>query len=426
MLDKEKIGKRIAYFRKEKGITQKELADFLHISYQAVSKWESGKSLPTVEMLYEISSLLNVTVDALLNENEWKNRRISYMASGLNTKKLSILKTEVMKLNSDDERILSACFADACLFRIDTSQMREPVYSCITCVPGSKEKLAEVYGYNQEICEDVAARAMNFTLQHGMNPVILRAMIICGNYDHEQIYLMARTFKRICEENKVAFTGMEISAQPVNFNPEEYGINVTVVGVQDNDKVLTGNLLKAGDVLIGIKTEGIDGTNYPFVKIMLDKKPELYHARIDENSSFLDELMKANSVFAREITALQDKGYLHMAFRISNSLLNDKCWWDIPEGLGACIDLSLLPVMPLYRFIFEQDMIGENVFAYHFNMGIGMVVAVPEAYCKEAMEVIGQFSECFRIGQVEVYNRNKEEKAWNKKVWSRGRILWRE
>ncbi len=88
MLNKEEVGKRIAFFRKEKGITQKELADFLHISYQAVSKWELGKSLPTVDILYEISGLLNVTVDMLLNENEWKNRSILYLASGLDTKRL--------------------------------------------------------------------------------------------------------------------------------------------------------------------------------------------------------------------------------------------------------------------------------------------------------------------------------------------------
>lgn len=419
MLDKDKIGKRIAFFRKEKGITQKELADLLHISYQAVSKWESGKSIPTVEMLYEISKLLGVTVDALLNENEWKNRWLSYKDSGLDTEKLHELKTEIMKLNSNDESILSANYADACLFSIDTSQMREPVYSCITSVPGSKEKLAKVYGYNQEICEDVAARAMNYTLQHGMKPIILRSMIICGNYDQDQIYLMAQTFKKICEKNNVLFTGMEISAQPVNYNPEEYGINATVVGVQDKDKVLTGNLIQKGDILIGIKTEGIDGINYPYVKIMLDKKPELYHARIDENISFLDELMKANSVFVKEITALQEEGYLNKAFRISNSLLNNKCWRDIPEGLCAYIDLSALPVMPLYRFLFKQDMIGENVFPFHFNMGIGMVAAVPEKYWKEAMKVIGQFSECWRIGQVETDDRHKGEK-----VWSRGRILW--
>ncbi len=76
MLNKEEVGKRIAFYRKEKGITQKELADLLHISYQAVSKWELGKSLPTVEILYEISNLLNVTVDVLLSENEWKKRNV--------------------------------------------------------------------------------------------------------------------------------------------------------------------------------------------------------------------------------------------------------------------------------------------------------------------------------------------------------------
>lgn len=419
MLDKEKIGKRIAFSRKEKGITQKELAGFLHISYQAVSKWESGKSLPTVEMLYEISNLLSVPVDALLNENEWKNRSISYQDSGLNSAKLHALKREIMKLNSEDENILSANYADVCLFQIDTSHMREPVYSCITCVPGSKEQLAKEYRYNREVCADAAANAMNYTLQHGMKPVILKAMVICGNYNQDQLYLMAQTFRQICDENKVSFTGMEISAQPVNFSPKEYWVSATVVGVQDKDKLLTGNCLEEGDILIGIKSEGIDGTTYPFVKIMLDRKPELYYAQIDQNSSFLDELMKANSVFTREIIALQGEGYLHKAFRIRNSLLNEKSWQDIPEGLGVCIDLSSLPVMPLYQFLFAQDMIEESAFLRHFNMGIGMTVAVPEKYCEEAMKVIGQFSECWRIGQIEADNRHKGET-----VWSRGRILW--
>ncbi len=419
MLDKEEFGKRVAFFRKEKGITQKELAEFLHISYQAVSKWESGKSLPTIEMLYEISNLLNVSVDVLLNENEWKNRSILYQQSGLDTKKLHALKGEIMKLNSKDESILSANYADACLFQIDTLQMKEPVYSCITCVPGSKEKLAKEYRYNQEVCADVAASAMNYTLQHGMKPVILKAMVICGSYNREQLYLMAQTFQKICDKNKVLFTGMEIAAQPVNFTPEEYAINATVVGVQDKDKLLTESCLKEGDILIGIKTEGIDGTNYPIVKIMLDKKPELYHAKIDENKFFLDELMKANSVFTKEIITLQEKGYLHKAFRIGNTLLNEKSWSGIPEGLGICIDLSTIPVMPLYQFLYTQDLIGERVFPYHFNMGIGMVVAVPEKYWKETMKIIEQFSECWRIGQVETDENHKGEK-----VWSKGRILW--
>ena len=421
MLEKEKIGKRIAFYRKEKGITQKELAEFLHISYQAVSKWESGKSMPTVEMLYEISKLLNVTVDTLLNENEWKSRRITYRDSGLDSERLHALKKDIQKLNTRDDCILSANYADTCLLQIDTSQMKEPVYSCITCVPGSKEKLAKEYRYNQEICADVAANAINYTLQYGVKPVLLKAMLICGNYSQEQLYLMAQAFQRICDKNKVLFTGMEISAQPVNYTTEEYVVSAMVLGAQDKDKVLTGSRLREGDVLIGIKTEGIDGTNYPIVKVMLDKRPELYRAEIEENKFFIDELMRANTAFTREITALQEKGYLHKAFRMANALLNRKSWVGVPEGLGVCIDLSAVPVMSLYQFLFAQDMIGEDVFASHFNMGIGMVAAVPEKYREEAMEVIGQFSKCWCIGRVEANHNRKGEK-----FWSRGRILWQE
>lgn len=419
MLDKDKVGKRIAYFRKEKGITQKELADLLHISYQAVSKWELGKSLPTVEMLYEISNLLKVTVDVLLNEDEWRNRRITYQDSGLDARKLYAFKEEVMKLNSADERILSAQFADACLFQMDTSNMKEPVYSCITCVPGSKEKLAKEYRYNQEICMDAAANAINYTLQHGVRPVILRSNVVCGNYSQEQLYLMAQAFRRICDKNTVLFAGMEISAQPINYNPNEYEVSATVIGVQDKERLLTGSRLADGDILIGIKTEGINGTNYPFIKIMMDKKPELYHAKIDENTFFLDELMKANSAYTREIAALQKRGYLHKAFRVHNTLLNEKSWQGLPQGLGVCIDLSLVPVMPLYQFLFSQDLIGENVFPSHFNMGIGMIAAVPCEHWQEAMRIIGQFSECWRIGHVEKNNAHKGER-----VWSVGTVQW--
>lgn len=440
MLDKGEIGKRIVFFRKEKGITQRELADLLHISYQAVSKWESGKSLPTVEMLYDICNLLNVTVDALLNESEWQNRGISYRESGLDVWKLYTLKREIEKLQTDNSNIISANMADACLFRIDTSQMKDPVYSCILCVPGSKEKLAKEYGYNREICADTAANAMNHILQHGMKPVLLKAMVLCGNYSQEQLYLMAQSFRQICDRNRVSFSGMEIAAQPVNYTSEEYAVSAVAVGVQDRDKLLTGDLLQEGDVLIGIKTEGIEGTSYPFIKIMLDKKPELYHAKIDEDVFFLDELMRANTAYAREIMALQEAGYLHMAFRSGHALLNGKVCEDghsggsgirgghtllnlkflrdIPDGIGACIDLSAVPVLPLYRFLFEQDMIGEKAFAYHFNMGIGMIVAVPEKYRNEAMDIIRQFSECWCIGRIESDDGHKGEK-----VWSRGKLF---
>ena len=70
MLDSKKIGRFIANKRKELGLTQQQVANSLHISYQAVSKWEQGITYPNVELLFELAHLLQVSVDELLSANE--------------------------------------------------------------------------------------------------------------------------------------------------------------------------------------------------------------------------------------------------------------------------------------------------------------------------------------------------------------------
>lgn len=380
MLDKKSVGRRIAYYRKDKGFTQKELADSLNISYQSVSKWEAGYSLPTVEMLYEMANVLNVTVDLLLNDSAWENRWIRYT---------------------------------------DTASMKDPIYASITCTPGSKERLAAEYRYNREICADAVAGTINLLLQYGVESMILKGMIVCGNYNQDQLRLMAEAMKDRCRKNDVIFAGMEIAAQPVNYGTEEYHINVTLTGVQDREKILDGSQIREGDILIGIRTDGIDGTNYPIIKVMLDRNPRLFQEKLDEKHLFLDELMKPGNAFVREIRALQGQGLLHGAVRVLNSMLKRRSWRRVPEGLGACIDLCSVPIFPLHRFLFQQDMIGERVFPYHFNMGIGMIAVVPEGGWREAMEIIGQFSPCWRIGRI-----MKDTGHEGEKVWTEGRILW--
>ena len=64
------IGETIKTLRKGKDIIQEELADILGVSYQSVSKWESGLCYPDMEMLPTIADFFGVTVDKLLSVNE--------------------------------------------------------------------------------------------------------------------------------------------------------------------------------------------------------------------------------------------------------------------------------------------------------------------------------------------------------------------
>lgn len=420
MLNKEKVGKTIAAYRKEHGMTQKELADRLHISYQAVSKWEVGAGIPTVEMLCELAAIFHVSVDVLLNDDQRDNRRISYREIGLDTRKLYILKEELLKLNSKHEHLLSADYADATLFQIDMSAYKNPVFSMITCVPGSKEQLAIMHGYDKEICMDTAVSGINYLLQHGTKPVILKARVLCTGERHDRLRQMAHAFRDVCEKNDILFAGMEIAAQPLNFSQDEFHISAGLVGVAEKEDIPCPEHIQCGDVVIGIQTTGIDGTNYPIIKVMADRNKELFRERLANGNLFLDEIMSENTAYTHEILHLQKEKLIHGICRVSNSIVHQKTGKFLPETLGMCIDLSAIRVTDLYRFLYRQDMIGKKVFHYHFNFGIGMLVIVSKENKKRAIEIISQYHPCYCIGRVEkCCNKDKHER-----IWTKGEIQW--
>lgn len=93
------IGEKIKYLRKQKSITQEELADVLHISFQAISKWENGIAQPEVSMIPVIANYFGVTIDELfgykLNAMTYKERFIQFMVNN------GALKIELAHQNSE-------------------------------------------------------------------------------------------------------------------------------------------------------------------------------------------------------------------------------------------------------------------------------------------------------------------------------------
>lgn len=76
-MDAQKIGKVIYYFRKEQGMTQRELAETLHVGAKTVSKWERGQGCPDMSVLRELAEVLNVTVEQILSGELPKQKKDS-------------------------------------------------------------------------------------------------------------------------------------------------------------------------------------------------------------------------------------------------------------------------------------------------------------------------------------------------------------
>ncbi len=423
MLDRKIIGRNIANFRRQRELTQKELAQLLQITAQSISKWEAGQSIPTVDMLYDLAGVLKVSMDLLVGDEQLENRDICYLDTGLDTNKLYQLKDVINTLITSDERVLHAHYIDPFCFRAAMEDWEEPEFSLITNVPGSKARLARELGYDREICLDVAARAINHTLRMGMNPLALQAHVVCGNKDSGQLQRMAESFKEICEANNILFGGMEIACQPVNFHSDEYELMVALVGGCDRkerEKRCNPQNIKEGDVLLGMMSDGIEASSYPFVRIMLNQRPELLRMKTRESHYFEKELLKPNSVYLSAVRELWEAELLHGLLRCDTSLLYDSIYEGVlPEGLGACIRLSSYPVKPLYRFLQENGMVGKRNFHYRFSMGFQLIAIVAPEQAERASRIIKQYHECYSIGKIEKNNRHA-----GKRVWTEGKIPW--
>lgn len=412
MLDKEKVGRAISEQRKKKQMTQKQLANLLNVSFQAVSRWEQGICLPSVDLIYEIAQILETSVDFLLNGILEERKVISYMDSGLDAQRIHMIKDRLGGLVTKDQMLLHAKEVDPVFFKPDTEGMKEPVCVFGNHVPGSKERFAMENGYDREICMDLVANAANNLIRFGVKPAILQANIICGNNDGGQIFAMGEAFKEACENSQIVFAGLQVAAQAVNYSAGEYKTGALIIGYVDRKKIITGERITEGDVLIGLPTEGISSISYPFIKVMIDRKPDIIWAKIDGHTLFMDEMIKPNVSYVKALSEMKEKNLIHGVFRIDRSLFNSRCYDTMPKGLGACISVSAVPIPALFRYLYDLNMMDRECFLENFSLGISMVVAVPKAHSARALEIIRKYHNCYVLGKIEKNDGHPDAKVW--------------
>ncbi len=412
MLDREKVGKALLEQRKIKGMTQKQLADLLNVSYQAISRWEQGISLPSVDMMYNIAQVLDTTVDSLLNGLSGERKSISYMDTGLDTKKLYMVKDRLNSMITPDDRLIYTSVTAPVFFKPNLAGMEEPVCSFALHVPGSKERFAMKNGYDKEICMDLVANASNNLIRFGVRPSVLLANIVCGNNDSSQLLLMGESLKKACENNGIIFAGLEVAAQAVNYPANEYKIGAVVMGISDKKDIITEHKIVEGDMLIGLHTDGISSLSYPFIKVILDRRPDIINTKFDGENTFIDELMKPNTCYVTVIQELNKQNLIHGIFVIKKSLLDPKSYAQMPKGFGASISFASMQMPALFQYLYDLNMMDRECFLIDFSLGIGMLLAVPQEQCDKALRLIEKYHKCYCLGRIEKDEEHPGARAW--------------
>lgn len=401
MLDSIKIGKFIMDKRKSLGLTQQQLAERLNVSFQAISKWENGTTYPNIEILKDLATVLDVSVDEILAGSEKTTEDLSYSKAGVDITYTDTIKREMAKhLETGDRRVLNRIGAFASLYDLSFPALKNPVLVLKSEEPGSKQKLAMEYGYTESICHDMINHLVNDIVVMGAKPLAVLDTIVCGNAEKDTIKSLVKGISEACRENECSLVGGETSIQPLVVDSGVYVLTSSIVGIAEKSAVIDGSAIREGDAILAVASNGLHTNGYSLVRLLMDKMPQIKLDKID-GLTFIEQIMKPHTPYYKSLKKLFPRNIIHGMAHITGGGIGGNLCRVIPDGLSARIDLSKIRTLNLFKYIRQNGNISDEEMLRIFNCGVGLAIVVSEQDKNVVKEHIDQFYPCYEIGRME-------------------------
>lgn len=299
------------------------------------------------------------------------------------------------------------------LFALNSGKYRQPVLVSGTDGVGTKLKIAFMTDKHDTIGQDGVAMCVNDILVQGAEPLFFLDYLAVGKLEPEKVASIVSGVAMACRESGCALIGGE-TAEMAGFYPDgEYDIAGFAVGVVDRDKIITGEKVQPGDVLIGLPSSGIHSNGYSLVrKICFDVKKLSVDAYIPELGRTLGAaLLEPTRLYPKACLPLIDKFDIHGMVHITGGGFYDNIPRVLPEGCSVEVDTTTWPKPPIFDLLKEWGGVAKAEMYRTFNMGIGMilVVAAEDAPTVQA-ELAARNEKSYIIGRVTAGERRVELK----------------
>lgn len=274
-------------------------------------------------------------------------------------------------------------------------EMKSPVLVASTDGVGTKVKLAASVGRYRGIGHDIVNHCINDILVQGAKPLFFMDYFATSKLNPEQTAEVVTGIAEACKESGVALLGGETAEMPGVYQPGEFDVAGTIVGVLERDEILPRNNLKAGDVLIGLKSSGPHTNGYSLIRKIFADAP-LEPVIPELNDSLANALLAPHRSYYPVFSSLlsQIKALAH----ITGGGFIENIPRVLPDDLDAKINIDSLPVSPLWSLIQQRGEVDSQEMYRVFNMGIGMIVIVDQNLVSKIQSQIPE--ETFVIGKL--------------------------
>ena len=283
-------------------------------------------------------------------------------------------------------------------------QMEKPTLVSGTDGVGTKLKLAFLMDKHDTIGIDCVAMCVNDIACAGGEPLFFLDYIACGKNYPEKIADIVKGVAEGCLQSDAALIGGETAEHPGLMPEEEYDLAGFAVGIVDEKDMITGQDLKAGDVLIGVASSGVHSNGFSLVRKIFEMTKESLDTYYDDLGKTLGEaLLTPTRIYVKAMKSMKDAG---VKVKACSHITGGGFYENIPRMLKddtvAVIEKNSYPIPPIFTLMAKKGNVDEQMMYNTYNMGLGLVIAVDPAQADAAIAAIEAAGEkAYRVGSIE-------------------------
>ena len=283
-------------------------------------------------------------------------------------------------------------------------KMEKPVLLSGTDGVGTKIKLAFLMDRHDTVGIDCVAMCINDVACAGGEPLFFLDYIACGKNYPEKIAAIVKGVAEGCKQAGAALIGGETAEHPGLMPEDEYDLAGFAVGVADEKDLITGENIKAGDVLVGIASSGVHSNGFSLVRKVFEMTKESLDTYYDELGTTLGEaLLAPTKIYVKAMKAIKDAGVtVKGCSHITGGGFYENIPRMLPEGILAVVEKDSYEVPAIFKLLQKKGNIEEKMMYNTYNMGLGMVLAVDAADVEKTLAAIREAGETpFVVGHCE-------------------------
>ncbi len=291
---------------------------------------------------------------------------------------------------------------------------KEPVLVSGTDGVGTKLRLAIDLKKHNTVGIDLVAMCVNDLIVCGAEPLFFLDYYATGKLDIDIAASVVEGIGKGCELSACSLVGGETAEMPGMYEGEDFDLAGFCVGVVENDKIIDGKEVAAGDVLIGLASSGPHSNGYSLIRKILEVNA-IDPATVElEGENLADVLLTPTRIYVQSMLQLIKESTVHALAHITGGGLLENIPRVLPEHTKAVIDTKSWTAPPVFQWLQEKGNISPTEMYRTFNCGIGMVICVPATETDTALGLLSAAGEtAMIIGAIEAARDDEDSVVLN-------------